>query len=174
MLIDLSVPGRAVINPAGYPTTIAIYLDSGFTDEHHPEVGLFCSEATNPSGIRQPEIVPEADRGRHPLEPTFQDTGMHLYLLDRPERLVGMNHVHHHHYLATTWKNSAYVTHPVTTEIVLIETGPSHVEDDDLRRHLNIPDLAGMWSLSFDNICLMLPDYEPGYLTRTPNVQLVK
>jgi hypothetical protein len=111
------------------------------------------------------EIVPEEDRGREPdRDILFADSGVHLFLIDRPERQAQLNETLMYHYVAISFNAGSYIHYPVATEITLTESGGTHLEQDtDL-----CPDAPPSWWITVGGVgTITLDDYEPGFLTRS-------
>jgi hypothetical protein len=162
VLIDLSSE-RTVIDPSRFAGTLAIQIDNGGTPVEprgRPECGVFSGRGpgTNESEMerRQPEVV-------HDQDPDFAETGIHIYLIDRPERRAGLNTVYQHHYVAVTWRHHVYLSYAQPFEITLSERGPMHLEQDsDI-----VPDEPASWDVAIHGLgWIILPDYEPGHLAR--------
>jgi len=178
MLIDLTLRGPT-IHVGRYPTTLAILLDTGghpTEPRGRPECGLFTGRDRTfrelEREVRCPEIVPEEDRGREPgYEPRLADSGVHLYLLDRPETQAQINQTLQYHYLAVTWENALDVAYSRAVVIGLTESGGTHMPE-----HQNLyPDEAPSWWLHIGGIgTIILDDYQPGYLTRTGTAQVLR
>jgi len=147
MLLDFSL--RFVINPAAYPGTLAIRLN---TDDR-PGCGV---RSGRHDGFTREEGDQPLPRFRLPLEPGEEDygaMGMYDFVIDRPEGRAGTDQSLRYHYVATGWDNAVYSGYPDVWLLTLCELPTGwHVA-------VGRPGTNG-----FD---LILPDYEPGWIQRT-------
>ena len=142
MLIDLIT--RPTIDPTIHPGTLVVRLQT----DNRPECGVFAGRHADLTREEEGKPVPRI------LVGAYQDLGIFDFVVDRPEkRIAHENQILRYHYLVIGWDQSVFVEHQ---EIW----------------HLTLQELSDGWSLSINQpnsggFNLILPDYEPGWMTRT-------
>lgn len=150
MLLNLAM--GTIIDPATYPTTLAVRIST----DNRPEFGVrsgkhdgFRDEGE--MGQPMPRLIVPPDREGYGLS----DLGYYDFIIDRPERCCPEHQVRRYHYVVIAHGSGVYYEYP---EVYV----------------LTLQELSDGWSCSLgrpyqsaSGFQLILPDYEPGWFART-------
>lgn len=140
MLIDLRDTSPFTIDPAAYPTTLAIAVTVREGQEHEQKYGLFAGQHADMD-------LAEEEGCRCPV---VEDLGYSqlVFVLDRPESRLRPSCVERYHYVVLGWKEGVYVQMPVAWALTLSESSREG------------------WKVYVNGVTVCLPDYEPGWGAR--------
>ena len=150
----LAIGRRLTIDPAAYPLTLVIRLDT----DNRPECGV--RSGTHAGFDREEEMNQPMPRFNVPSDDGMEygNLGLYDFVIDRPERRAQEHQVLAYHYAIVGWDNSVYVQHQDIWRMTLNET-------------------QGGWDVAIhrpgsNGLTLILPDYQPGWIQRTGAVPL--
>ncbi len=144
MLLSLDL--RTLLDSTQYLGTLVVRLET----DNRPECGVFSGRGAGFGFDNEAETNQRMPHIAAPLQDeltNYAEVGIFDFVIDRPARQAKKNQINVFHYIATAWHDDVYYECAKTTVLRLTESYDG-------------------FTLSFNGLDVVLPDYEPGWLQR--------